>query len=422
MGANHCSNGGGALKGLATPTRNKYFYSKLMDAFHFELEQFYGIRKRSVLNRLALGHGVLCGLQVAPTADGKQIVVGPGICLDSLGREVIVPEQSRSVDPRQPTDDCAQPDGERLLNANVVHICLAYHECEAEPVPVLVGDCDRQSGCAASLIRERYRILVRKGPAPEMNPSCGFQNIFAPPPAGQPSPLYSELVKRIGQPCPDPEEPCVVLSEIKLPDGNAAITPAMINPVVRPIVYNNELLFELLLCLAKQIEPPPPPAAAPTFTTITQLSWDHDQSLTLNKFMRGLKVTFSDNPTPTTTHGEAWFIVTVEYPVGRIDVGRPAVMPGTIFIQHVLAETIDVTGDTAFFKPDEAFKETFVNIVEMLRLRDGPPPLCRIVLKCNALKDANDHAIDGDFLTGTLPTGDGTAGGDFESWFTLSLR
>ena len=95
-------------------------------------------------------------------------------------------------------------------------------------------------------------------------------------------------------------------------------------------------------------------------------------------------------------------------------------MPGTKFVEHVLAETIDITGDTAFFKPDEAFKETFINIIEMLQLRDGPPPLCRVVLKCNVLKDANDHAIDGDFLSGTLPTGDGTAGGDFESWFTLT--
>ncbi|SRR6266540_719788 len=414
MAGHPCSNGE-ALKGLATPTRNKYFYGKLMDAFHFELEQFYGVRKRSVLNRLALGHGVLCGLQVAPTGDGKQIVVGPGICLDGLGREIIVPEQSRAVDPRQPTDDCGQPAGDRLLNANVVHICLAYHECEAEPVPVLVGDCDRQAGCAPSLIRERYRILVRKGAAPEIKPSCGFQNLFAPQPAGQPSPLYSELVKRISQPCPDAQEACLVLAQINLPDGNAPITATMINSVLRPLVYNNELLFELLLCLAKQIQPAPAPA--PKFTTITQLSWDHDKNLTLNKFMRGLKVTFSDNPTPTTAHGEAWFIVTVEYPVGRIDTGRPAFMPGTIFVQHVLPERIDVSGDTASFKPDEAFKETFVNMVETLR--NDLPPLCRVVLKCNALKDVNGHAVDGDFLLGTLPSGDGTAGGDFESWFTL---
>jgi hypothetical protein len=59
-------------------------------------------------------------------------------------------------------------------------------------------------------------------------------------------------------------------------------------------------------------------------------------------------------------------------------------------------------------------------MVETLRLDE--PPLCRVVLKCNALKDVNDNAIDGDFLLGTLPSGDGKAGGDFESWFTLSLR
>lgn len=416
MAAHPCGNGE-SLKGLATPTRNKYFYGKLMDAFHFELEQFYGVRKRSMLNRLALGYGVLCGLQVVPTADGTQVVVGPGVCLDALGREIVVPEQTRPIDLRQVTDDCGQPAGNPLVNANVVHICLAYHECEAEPVPVLVGDCDSQAGCAPSIVRERYRLLVRKGAAPEIKPSCGFPDLFKPLPAAvAPPPLYSELVKRISGPCVDPEGSCVVLAEINLPDGNAPITVDMINPLVRPLVYSNELLFELLLCLSKQIQVEPPPA--PKFTTITKLSWDHDKNLKLNKFMSGLNVTFSDNPSTPTTHGEAWFIVTVEFPVGRIVDGQVNLRPGTILVKHVLAEKIEISGNTASFKPDGAFKETFIALLEMLG--SDVAPLCRVVLKCNALKGINGFAVDGDFLLGTLPSGDGTAGGDFESWFTLT--
>lgn len=48
------------LARLSTPTRNRYYYGKLLDAHHLELEQDYGNRKRWLLNRLSLGTGVLC--------------------------------------------------------------------------------------------------------------------------------------------------------------------------------------------------------------------------------------------------------------------------------------------------------------------------------------------------------------------------
>jgi hypothetical protein len=413
MAANPCSNGE-YLKGLTTPTRNKYFYGKLMDAFHFDLEQRYGVRKHALLSRLALGHGVLCGLQVAPTADGKQVVVGQGVGKDDLGREIVVPEQSQPVDPRQPTDDCGRPDGDRLSGSDTVYLCLAYHECEAEPVPVFTGDCDAKEGCAASVIRERYSIIVRKGAPPEIKPTCRFPNLFAPPPGGSPPQLYSKLVEHVSQPCMDPEETCLVLAKISLPAGNAPITAAMIDPTFRPLVYSNELLFELLVCLSQQVQPVP---TSPKCTTITNLSWDHDKSLVLDKFMDGLLITFSDNPTSAITHGEAWFIVTVEYPVRKRVEGRPDLMPGTILVQHVLAEKIQLSGKTASFEPAPAFKETFIQTVKLLG--EDVSPLCRVVLKCNALSGVNGLAVDGDFLLGKLPSGDGTAGGDFESWFVL---
>jgi hypothetical protein len=47
-------------------------------------------------------------------------------------------------------------------------------------------------------------------------------------------------------------------------------------------------------------------------------------------------------------------------------------------------------------------------------------PLCRVVLKCNALIGVDDRAIDGNLFRSVLPTGDGIPGGALESWFTLS--
>ena len=55
---------------LAAPQRNNYFYGKLLDEFHFQMEQHYMNQKRWLLNRLSLGTGVLCGLEV--TANNGQ--------------------------------------------------------------------------------------------------------------------------------------------------------------------------------------------------------------------------------------------------------------------------------------------------------------------------------------------------------------
>jgi hypothetical protein len=151
------------LKGFATPTRNRYFYGKLLDSFHLELEQAYFNRKRWLINRLTLGAGVLCGLDVVKTNDGKHIRVAPGVAVDFLGREIVVPDLSPVVDPRQPTDACGKKLGDPIQGAGKVTLCLDYLECDAEPVPVLVGDCDTQNTCAPSMVRERYRVLVHNG-------------------------------------------------------------------------------------------------------------------------------------------------------------------------------------------------------------------------------------------------------------------
>jgi hypothetical protein len=365
MAETPCSNGE-FLKGLTTPTRNKYFYGKLMDAFHFDLEQKYVNRKRWLLNQLALGHGVLCGLQVAPTTDGIQVIVGPGVAVDDLGREIIVPAASQPVDPRQPTDARGRPSGDRITGEEAVYICLVYHECEAEPVPALVGDCDTREGCAPSVVRERYSIVVRKGAPPEIRPTCGFSNLFTPPEGGGSPQPYPQLVKRISQPCPESQsDPCVVLAQVKLPQEDSPITAAMIDPNFRPVVYSNELLFELLLCLAQQAQAgEPTPTPTPGLTTITKLSWDHDKEVAIDKFMDGgLTVTFSDTVNADAQRGDAWFIVNVEYPVGRVEAPQPDLLPGTVFVHRVLAKKIEVSGDTTSFQPEPAFKDAFDTIV-----------------------------------------------------------
>lgn len=249
-----CSGNVDALKKLTTPARNNYFYGKLLDEFHFRLEQNYFNRQRWLLNRLSLGSGVLCGLQVAPTNDGSKLRIGSGVAIDTLGREIIVPSESPPIDPRQPTDDCGRASGARIDGVGTVTIYLCYRECEADYVPALITSCDTERSCAPSTIRERYMLLVREGETEAPEPTCGFKNLFDPSAEGHPS-LYASLVAQLSTACPTVEgEICVPVARVSLPQAANIITAEHIDINVRPLVYSNQLLFELLLCLAKRVD------------------------------------------------------------------------------------------------------------------------------------------------------------------------
>jgi hypothetical protein len=244
------SNGSQGL--VQAPVRNKYFYGKLLDVRHFDLEQTYFNRKRWLVNRLAVGAGVLCGLEVEAT-DGGQLLVHPGVAIDGLGREIVVPVAACVTNPRQPTDACGRPSGDPLASGDVT-ICLTYHECDTEPAPVLVGDCDTRQDCAASAVVERYKLLVHAGlPAPPgtiSSDECG--TIF---PANPPADLdrRSLACTTIPDPCAPPDEACVVLATVTLPDD--AVSPLAVDPCgYRSVLYSNATLLDLVFCLADRVD------------------------------------------------------------------------------------------------------------------------------------------------------------------------
>lgn len=145
---------------LSAPRRNNFYFGKLMDVLHFQLEQNYGRGLRHLLNRLSLGDGVLCGLQVEKDEDGK-ICVTPGVAIDALGREIIVPGK-KCIDPWKLTDECGQPGGTLSKEEpHAVHLCLAYCECGADFAPVLIEDCNLKEECAPGTIIESFRLLVQ---------------------------------------------------------------------------------------------------------------------------------------------------------------------------------------------------------------------------------------------------------------------
>ena len=84
--------------GLKQFERNRYFFGKMLDEFHFRLETDYHNGKRWLINRAVLGYGVVCGLDVVPASDQDDaIIITPGFAIDKWGREIIVPEATRPI-------------------------------------------------------------------------------------------------------------------------------------------------------------------------------------------------------------------------------------------------------------------------------------------------------------------------------------
>lgn len=229
---------------LGIPRRNRYFYGKLLDADHFQLETDYHNAKRWLINRLVIGYGVVCGLGVKAVPDEDAIVIQPGVAMDKHGREIIVPE---ATPPIAIPEHLKQPPGEDEEHA--AHVLLCYHECPVEPAPVLAGGCHEPEPCEPGVILERYKVIFRAGCVRRSGAELRIPDVITGTEFRNCAIDYDRLVEIVSEPCPPcPSDPCIPLAEIRFSeDGHCR--PDQIDITVRPIVFTNDLLFQLLLSM-----------------------------------------------------------------------------------------------------------------------------------------------------------------------------
>lgn len=240
------------LRTLQAAKRNRYFYAKPLDVAAFQLEQCYGIGQRWLGNRLALGAGVLCGLEVVAGADGT-VALRPGAAVDGLGREIVVPAPV-VVDPFQPTDAFGKPDGDRLAAGAAVTILLCYLECAADPTAVAVSDCDGGTTTQAGATVERYLVRVVAGLPGSLPPALSAEQraaIFPEEPAADfDRRVAAETALAVG--CAPPEAACVVVATVTLAADGEPVTVDQYG--YRPEVFSNTVLFELIAALAERVD------------------------------------------------------------------------------------------------------------------------------------------------------------------------
>lgn len=244
---------------LKSPVRNNYFYGKLLDVFHLEMEQEYFNSKRQLLNRLVTGPGVVCGLRVDLTDDGKSVVVQPGLAIDRCGHEIIVAKPSApyplpDLPPYEPPGEQrgrGRGEGDRYRREGEHHYCdiefahvlLCYHECKTEPMPALASDCDSQAMCASGSISEQYSIEIREGFAPGRDYGLPDDVVYGD------KINYRALVDYVTGGCRElPDDCCIPLANIELRAGDDGLEPELDNKVC-PIAFTNRLLYRLMISL-----------------------------------------------------------------------------------------------------------------------------------------------------------------------------
>lgn len=255
--------------GVKAPVRNNYFYGMLLDVYQMNLETMYHTLMRYFNNRFISGHGVICGLDVAPTEDRQGVIITSGGAIDKWGREIIVPVDSG---PHLFPPDLVTPPartGEKEEDATTtrqsgsyvrrkgqadeereetwIHVVICYYECEGDPTPVMAADCGEGQVCAAGSIYERFRIEFRPGrvdPFPIWD--CSIPDVI------QRNEMdYPALAEWVTRSCPALDrDPCIPLANIRLfwdDDGNPLCRPDEIDIGIRPIVFTNDVLFRLIM-------------------------------------------------------------------------------------------------------------------------------------------------------------------------------
>ncbi len=234
---------------LTEPMRNNYYYGKLLDVGRLQLEQDYGKQKRWLLNRLTLGCGVLCGLEVYVIDD--KLRVGAGVALDPLGREIVVPG-SFMVDPFAPALACHGP-GIDPDQPGPITLWLCYRECLTDYAATPVSSCHGQERCEAGTVVESFSLHLAAGvPERPVSNLCDL--------------LYTELTKSgdkavdaarplcelVPSSCPEPpSDDCVALATVGVLEGHHL--GEVDECAVRTRIYSQPVLVELITCLMSKV-------------------------------------------------------------------------------------------------------------------------------------------------------------------------
>ncbi len=383
--------------------RNNYYLGKLMTVRDFTEEQEYFNEKRWLINRAVHGWGVVCGLDVEKI-DDRTVKVKPGMAIDCCGREMLVckPEEV-SIEPK--TNECQQGKYSQKNDTKPYAICLKFRECKTEPVPLPSSACDRKEKCEFNRIRDWYDIEVI--PLPDQKGREHFcPKKYCPENLDNKS-LHEHVCNWLLN-CPSEckDHICVILATVNL-NESYVIQGEIDKYTHRKVVHNNPMLYDMISCYHGDLP------------QICNISWidEHSEEIEWNDFEEivksGLKVTFNKSMNGNTINIHTFLVAAITMEVET----------GYRLLRYIPAKDkeIEMNEDATvatFFFEDSWIDDSVKSERSAIALQGGE---IEIILRGSSIFSKDQKALDGSF-TGTLPSGCGTQGNDFVSWFSVGAN
>jgi hypothetical protein len=390
-----------AACGSIVAERNRYFTGKYMTARDFQGEQQYFLSRHQLHNRLLHGWGIVCGLRVLhhPNREcaARWVVVRAGIALDCCGRELVLLADTPFELPLLAAPPTAEAPAGAAAPANgpppprnadgALLLCLRYTEEQIEEVPALYNEglCD-PTRREANRVREVAKLEWLR--PDQVEPTCWRTT------EGDPNkPCRDDCDDELPGPagiCLEPECPCGHTVPLAL---------------IRFDPQHPEAGFDIDIAGRREL-----PLPEEFHTHIVGINWPHggDVSLShLREAMHGrLEVRFDRKLLPADGHktGISALTFIVQYGGLQRDV-RP--LP---YSRHHLPRLEEDCLAVFHIDPDYIDPEEDDNVADNW---------IYITLKCDFILDCHHNPVDGTHLGGRLPSGNGTRGGIFESWFRV---
>jgi hypothetical protein len=382
--------------------RIRYFTGRHMTARDFRDEDAYHRTHRHLHNRLLHGWGVVCGLEVLhhprPECRRDRVVVRCGLALDCCGREVVVPRDD--VAPPIPWE--TRPKGEEAGHHEVLLLCLRFTETCVEKTPVLYSpEACSSPAMEDGRIREGYELAWRWVREEELDKYGWRSRRGCPPPEREGEPEKPCPEERAEGCCLDPACPphhCVPLAVLVRhhDDDHPHHDEHDHHPEPGP-----EHPFDIDTAGRPSVA-----QAREHLTHICWISWPHGGVVKASD-LHSLRVRF-DRPLREAEHPNR--------PGPRGINERTFVVQYGEQMEGAQVEDLDFV---EFQRPPHLLPDRRTAIYEIERRRRYPDHVIHVTLRCDFIVDCHGNPVDGDHLRGRLPTGNGTPGGLFESWFRV---
>lgn len=420
--------------------RNNFFTGKLMTARDFIDEQKYLIDKMRLHELELHGWGVVCGLKVKPHPYCPQlrIIVEPGFAIDRCGRQIRVIDECEkelpqiAPSPAPPPEPCppepstpaptkagapsepgasaappaSMPSGCEPGESGVtLYVCLSYAECETEWKPAPFDECGcNDNGQKPNRVCEGFQIVITAQEPEGLaeirkdRESCEVEECEY---------LYETLLDD----CLYPRKlKCIPLAVIDGYIPGKPVTKDMIdNWEYRPLLVSTHLLNRLIRCILRKL-----PVGG--LTHISGMNWHHGEHYHCGHFMshyvgeeafpRHFEVNFSRPVRTDALSHQSFQATAIRYRDRAHEGGFLEVVPARVWAP-------DTT--TFCLRIDRGYADRCLNGVNFDLF---------ITLRCNVILDERGYPVDGNLLAHPddsvsvvrPPTGDGIAGGTFESW------